>query len=105
MYPIIDKKKTAMRINLFMFLNDLTPSDIQEYLGLTCVQTVYRWLEGINIPSIDNLYALSELFHVPIDTMISGNRQYCWSNSKEETVLRLLFYQYEIIKRKKRSWN
>ena len=87
-----------------MSLNNLTPRDIQEYLGLTCIQTVYRWLEGINIPSIDNLYALSELFHVPIDTMISGNRQYYGSNLNEETIFRLLIYRYGMIQ-KKRSWD
>jgi len=37
------------------------------------VQTVYQWIEGINIPSVDHLYALSRLFHVNIDDMLMGN--------------------------------
>ena len=73
MYPIIDKKKTAKRIQRIMKTLRKTPEDIQKYLGLSCVQTVYRWLEGINIPSIDNLYALSQWFRIPMDAMIVGS--------------------------------
>ena len=62
MFPVIDKKKTAERISAIMKVYGKTPADIQNYLKLSCVQTVYRWLEGVNIPSIDNLYALSQLF-------------------------------------------
>ncbi len=77
MYPVIDKAKTAERINNIMRAANKTPADIQRYLGLTCVQTVYRWLEGVNIPSIDNLYALSCLFQVPMDVLIVGNGKNC----------------------------
>jgi len=45
----------------------MNPVDIQTYLGLSCVQTVYRWLDGTNIPSVDNLYALSSLLHVDME--------------------------------------
>lgn len=74
-YPVIDKKRTAERINFFMRCNRIKPTDIQKYLGLACVQTVYRWLDGTNIPSIDNLYALSQLFGVMVDDMLAGNRK------------------------------
>lgn len=75
MFPIIDKRKTGYQLEYLMKINRLTPKDIQEYLSLACVQTVYRWLEGINIPTIDNLYALAELFHVRIDDMVVGSRK------------------------------
>lgn len=70
-YPIIDKKQTAKHIRFFMRCRGLKPTDIQNYLGLTCVQTVYRWLDGTNIPSIDNLYALSRLFGIKVDDMLA----------------------------------
>lgn len=47
MMPMIDKQGTAKRIKYFMELNCLKPVDIQTYLGLACVQTIYRWLEGM----------------------------------------------------------
>ena len=52
----------------------LSAKDVQEYLGLGCVQSVYRWIDGVNMPTIDNLYALSELLQVPIDAIVRGNR-------------------------------
>ena len=52
----------------------ITPKDVQEYLGLGCVQSVYRWFDGVNMPTIDNLYALSGLFQVPMDAIVRGNR-------------------------------
>lgn len=73
MFPAIDKRKTGQRICFWMKVNGLTIKDVQEYLALSCVQTVYRWLDGTNIPSIDNLYALSILFKIKLDTIIVGN--------------------------------
>ena len=39
---------------------DISAKDIQEYLNLASVQSVYNWCNGINMPTIDNLYALSQ---------------------------------------------
>lgn len=74
MFPIINKKETAKRLKYLMMWNHVKPADVQEYLGLTCVQTVYRWLEGINIPSVDNLYALSQLFNIKDECNIRDRR-------------------------------
>ena len=69
-YPVIDKKKLGSTLKRYMQDRGLTARDVQEYLGLACVQTVYRWTAGISIPTVDNLYALSRLMHVPIDALI-----------------------------------
>lgn len=39
--------------------------DVQQYLGLGSVQSVYHWLNELSMPAVDNLYALSYLFQVP----------------------------------------
>ena len=57
-----------------MYMRGITPKDVQEYLGIGCVQNVYRWTDGVNMPTTDNLYALSELLQVPIDAIVCGNR-------------------------------
>lgn len=74
MIPIINKRETGINLRKIMDARGLSAKDVQEYLGLGCVQSVYRWLDGINMPTIDNLYALSELFQLPIDAMVRGNR-------------------------------
>ena len=74
-YPKIDMYRTGQNIKRIMQNCGLTVRNIQEYLDLATPQSVYRWFEGHNMPSVDNLYALSELFHVPMDEMICGNRK------------------------------
>ena len=39
-------------------------------MGLASPQAVYRWLRGSNMPSVDNLYALSRFLDVPMDNVI-----------------------------------
>ena len=75
MYPIIDKEKTGLRIQNFMKMKNITAKDIQESLGLTCVQSVYHWINGRCLPSLENLYALSDLFEVPMDMLVVGDRK------------------------------
>lgn len=74
MYPTIDKIKTGEQIKNLMKQRNITVKDVQKYMGFACVQSVYHWLDGSSLPSIDNLYALSTLLNVPIDEMICGNR-------------------------------
>lgn len=80
MFPLINKRETGVNLRRIMDMKGITPKEVQEYLNLGCVQSVYRWLDGINMPTIDNLYALSELFQVPIDTIVRGNRAPIASN-------------------------
>ena len=41
-YPVIDKKKMGDTLKRYMQERGLTARDVQEYLGLACVQTLYR---------------------------------------------------------------
>ena len=61
MFPIIDKRKTGINIRRIMDMRGLTVKDVQEYLELGSVQSIYHWINGISMPTIDNLYALSDL--------------------------------------------
>lgn len=74
MFPLINKRETGVNLRRIMDMRGITPKDVQEYLGLGCVQSVYRWTDGVNMPTIDNLYALSEFLQVPIDAIVRGNR-------------------------------
>ena len=74
MFPLINKRETGVNLRRIMDKRGITAKDVQEYLGLGCVQSIYRWLDGINMPTIDNLYALSELLQVPMDAIVCGNR-------------------------------
>lgn len=70
MYPKIDVSSTGKNIGALMQINGYSVKDIQGYLDLSAPQAVYKWLWGANLPSIDNLFALSKLFGTPIDAIL-----------------------------------
>ena len=74
MVPVIDNIETGNNIRRIMQNQGLTVKDVKKYLGLGCLQSIYRWMNGANVPSIDNLYALSNLFQMPVDEIVRGNR-------------------------------
>lgn len=91
-YPTIDKVKTGKRIKLLMAERNVTVKNVREYLSLESTQSIYYWLSGKNLPTIDNLYALSELLQVPVDTMLYGNRRYCFPSPQNSYPARIQFY-------------
>ena len=92
MYPMINMKATGILLRQIMKQKNMTAKDIQRYLNLSCVQSVYRWLSGHSMPSIDHLYALSELFQMPMDDMIVGNKIYQFPINNNTLYLRMEAY-------------
>ena len=73
MFPTINKKETGVNLRRIMDIRGVKPKDIQEYLGLGCVQSIYRWLDGVSMPTVDNLYAISKMLQVSMDSIVCGN--------------------------------
>ena len=69
-YPVIDLTATGAHLKELLEKRGVTVQDIQEAMGLASPQAVYRWLRGSNMPSVDNLYALSRFLDVPINNVI-----------------------------------
>ena len=53
-----------------MDAHEVTVQDVQKAMGLAAPQAVYRWLKGSNMPSVDNLYALSRYLNVQMNDVI-----------------------------------
>lgn len=75
MFPTINLRETGINLRSIMDKRGITPKDIKEYLNIGSVQTIYNWCNGLNMPTVDNLYALSQLLRVPIDEIVCGNRK------------------------------
>ena len=99
MIPIINKKETGIHLRRIMDERGVSVKDVQQYLRLGSVQSVYHWLNGLSMPTIDNLYALSELFQMPIDEMICGNRKKYVYQPETLQEKRLYAYYVELNKR------
>ena len=55
----VDMVATGNNIAVLRDAAGLTNSDIANTLGLTTRNAVYKWLNGLSMPSLDNLLALS----------------------------------------------
>ena len=66
----IDMVGTGKRLKKFAQKSGYSVNDVQQYLGLSCPQPVYRWYKGVILPSVDNLLRLSELYQVHMEELL-----------------------------------
>lgn len=66
LYAILSGQKIHGRI----LQSGYSIKEIQNMLGLECPQSVYRWLKGRSMPSIDNLYMLSQILDVHMEDLL-----------------------------------
>lgn len=69
-YPVIDLKKTGENIKHLREARCISVVDLQYFLGLASPQAIYYWQRGVNLPTVDHLYALSRLFKVSMDDIL-----------------------------------
>jgi transcriptional regulator with XRE-family HTH domain len=74
-YPAIDIAATGRNIKSLMAERGASPVSICKQFGIGSLQTVYNWMNGRNLPTIDHLYDLSLLWAVPIDDIIVPERR------------------------------
>jgi transcriptional regulator with XRE-family HTH domain len=69
-YPPIDLIATGENIRLLRIAHGQSVDDLQHYLGLASPQTIYKWQRGVTLPTVDHLYALSQKWNVPMETIL-----------------------------------
>ena len=72
--PVIDVKATGEKINELRDMAGITVKDIQLFLGFASPYPVYKWINGKNLPTLDNLLALAELFGVKMDDIVVARK-------------------------------
>ena len=70
MIPTIDAVATGENINRLRIERDLTVADMQDVLGFSTPQAIYKWLNGKNLPTIDNLVILADMLNVSVSEII-----------------------------------
>lgn len=68
--PVINMVKTGENIIRLRKQSGLSVKELQEIFGFTTPQAIYKWQQGLSIPSIDNLIMLAEIFQVSIEEII-----------------------------------
>ena len=69
-FPMIDLPATGENILRLRESRGFTVRDLQQFFGFDAPQAIYKWQRGQTLPSVDNLFALSALFRVPIDDIL-----------------------------------
>ena len=69
-FPTIDMVKTGQNIIVLRKLAGLSVRDLQDAFGFGTPQAIYKWQQGLALPTIDNLVVLAALLGVTIDDVI-----------------------------------
>lgn len=96
-YPMIDLKKTGEWLRYLCKRENISVSEIQEKLKIASNQAIYSWFNGKTLPSLNNMYALSDFMGVPMNDMIVDNvHQHPFYRCETSYARRLLLYNYKI---------
>ena len=82
-FPVIDPVETGRNIVRLRKERGFSVKDIQAWFNFEEPRAIYKWQTGQSLPSIDNLYALSVLLDVPMDSVIVGSNTSKYSESQE----------------------
>ena len=68
--PVIDMAKTGQNIVMLRKQAGLSVRNLQDAFGFGTPQAIYKWQQGLALPTIDNLVALAALLGVTIDDIL-----------------------------------
>ena len=69
-FPSIDLKATGENIIRLRKACGLTVRELQQFFGFDEPQAIYKWQQGKCLPSVDNLFALSNLLGVSMNEIL-----------------------------------
>ena len=69
-FPVIDVKKTGENILRLRIERQVSVRELQLYFGFAEPAAIYHWQSGDNLPTLDNMMALSKLFGVTIEEIV-----------------------------------
>ncbi len=70
MYELIDQVKSGKKLKIMLESAGYDVKYIQDYLHLSCPQSIYRWYKGKALPSLEHLSALSKLLDVQMEQLL-----------------------------------
>lgn len=68
--PTIDMVATGQNIKQMRNEKNISVRELQEIIGFTNPQAIYKWQNGMSIPTLDNLVILASVLGTTIDDII-----------------------------------
>ena len=69
-FPSINMVKTGQNITQLRISAGLSVKDIQLIFGFSTPNAIYKWQNGLAMPTLDNIAVLAVLFGVRIDDIL-----------------------------------
>lgn len=67
---ILDRYKTGENIRNNIIESGYTYDQVAEILELTTARVIYDWVNGIKMPSLENLIKLTLLFNIQLEDIL-----------------------------------
>ncbi len=68
--PVIDMIRTGQNIARLRKQAGLSVRDLQDVFGFATPQAIYKWQQGVALPTIDNLVVLAAVLQVRLDDIL-----------------------------------
>ena len=68
--PVIEMIGTGQNIARLRKQAGLTVRDLQDVFGFATPQAIYKWQQGVALPTIDNLVVLAAVLQVRLDDIL-----------------------------------
>lgn len=68
--PVIDMIRTGQNIGRLRKQAGLSVRDLQDIFGFATPQAIYKWQQGVALPTIDNLVVLAAVLQVRLDDIL-----------------------------------
>ena len=68
--PVVNMERTGQNIAFLRRQRGMSVRQLQDMMGFSTPQAIYKWQHGESLPTVDNLVALSAIFAVPIDAIL-----------------------------------
>ena len=68
--PVIDMIRTGQNITRLRKQAGLSVRDLQDVFGFATPQAIYKWQQGVALPTIDNLVVLAAVLQVRLDDIL-----------------------------------
>ena len=69
-FPVVNMERAGQNIASLRRQHSMSVRQLQDMMGFSTPQAIYKWQRGETLPTVDNLVALSAIFAVPIDAIL-----------------------------------
>ncbi len=68
--PTVNMTRTGQNIAKLRGQAGLTVKDLQDVFGFATPQAIYKWQQGVSLPTVDNLFVLASVLEVKVDDIV-----------------------------------